>query len=276
MDIYLEYKDFTGTIKNINDIVKKLNEQEQFNLHIVYERKVSLIELILLIRKLKRFSSFEIITEPKNITKSLIRFANGNSKLGILFLTKSKLTMNELKKVSSIKGIIRVIDFSNQNKQLCRNRNIIMCNGDKDDLKTADIYNLLSRTNPIYQCRFSSCLGNTLYISKNKAVSFCPKYTEQSKLGNLDELLDFFSNNTFYEVLEQTITKRKQCKNECVYFEKCKGGCPFEDDCSEFKNTYQTAKNEIDEIIAEKTDISQIPFYKEYALLNYLCSKIRD
>ena len=275
MNVYLEEAGRSHLRKNIKIFEKALSNDESLNLHIIFKRKLGLLELILILRKFKKISSLELIIEPQNISIPIIRFVNSNKKIGIVFIANKELNTNALGRIERCKGIVRIYDNVSQEINVKNQRNLLIARDDIDDIRIADIYNLISRENPLFQCAFSSCLGHTLYVAQNGDVSFCPKYIEESRIGTTNDISNIFENELFYEHLKNTIDHRNKCKNTCEYFDKCKGGCPFEDNCSYFKTIYKSAEEELLSLEENCVDTSKIPLYKELALFNKLCSKIR-
>lgn len=275
MNVYLEEAGRSHLRKNIKIFEKALSNDESLNLHIIFKRKLGLLELILILRKFKKISSLELIIEPQNISIPIIRFVNSNKKIGIVFIANKELNTNALGRIERCKGIVRIYDNVSQEINAKNQRNLLIARDNIDDIRIADIYNLISRENPLFQCAFSSCLGHTLYVAQNGDVSFCPKYIEESRIGTTNDISNIFENELFYEHLKNTIDHRNKCKNTCEYFDKCKGGCPFEDNCNYFKTIYKSAEEELLALEESCVDTSKIPLYKELALFNKLCSKIR-
>ena len=275
MNVYLEEAGRSHLRKNIKIFEKALSNDESLNLHIIFKRKLGLLELISILRKFKKISSLELIIEPQNISIPIIRFVNSNKKIGIVFIANKELNTNALGRIERCKGIVRIYDNVSQEINAKNQRNLLIARDNIDDIRIADIYNLISRENPLFQCAFSSCLGHTLYVAQNGDVSFCPKYIEESRIGTTNDISNIFENDLFYEHLKNTIDHRNKCKNTCEYFDKCKGGCPFEDNCNYFKTIYKSAEEELLALEESCVDTSKIPLYKELALFNKLCSKIR-
>ena len=224
MNVYLEEAGRSHLRKNIKIFEKALSNDESLNLHIIFKRKIGLLELILILRKFKKISSLELIIEPQNISIPIIRFVNSNKKIGSVFIANKELNTNALGRIERCKGIVRIYDNVSQEINVKNHRNLLIARDNIDDIRIADIYNLISRENPLFQCAFSSCLGHTLYVAQNGDVSFCPKYIEESRIGTTNDISDIFENELFYEHLKNTIEHRNKCKNTCEYFDKCKGG----------------------------------------------------
>ncbi len=276
MNVYLEDAKLSQTLKHIKIFEKTLPSEELLNFHIISKRKLKFVELIIILQRFKRISSIEFITEPQNLSSALIKFINANKKVGIVFVTKRELNKKTCEKIALCKGIVRIYDLVNQSFALENMRNVLVAREDNDEIRKADVYNLISKDNPIFQCVFSSCLGHTLYVAKNGDVSFCPKYAEKSKIGTLDNIENIFDNETFRKCLKESFEHRSSCKQSCKYFDKCKGGCPFEDTCGYFVENYCDAEEELLQLEKNETDLSTVRLYKELALLNKLCAKIRN
>ena len=275
MNAYLEDAGIFRNAERIKAFEKMLSNDELLNLHIILRRKFGLPELIFILRRFKKISSLELIVEPKCLSSAFIKFTNGNKKIGVLFVLKQVLGRESCRKIEKCKGVVRIYDYVKQEFKLSNERNVLITREDADEIRKADIYNLISKENPMYQCVFSSCLGHTIYVAKNGDVSFCPAHIEESHIGTFADIENVFENEVFYDCLKKTIEHRNRCKSSCEYFDKCKGGCPFEDNCSYFKESYLLAMDNLLQL-EDVGNISEIPLYMELALLNKLCSKIRN
>jgi hypothetical protein len=89
---------------------------------------------------------------------------------------------------------------------------------------------LLFKTNN-RNCKNNSCLGKALYMNAIGHLSFCGQKKETEflvNIANVNVYEDIFNNDTFIRILETAKTYRSTCKNNCMYFDACQGGCPLE------------------------------------------------
>ena len=95
------------------------------------------------------------------------------------------------------------------------------------------------KSKPI-SCHYNSCLGKTLHIQRNGKLSICP-FIENSihvnELSGCDSIEQVFFTDDYLALLKEQIAKRNDCKDNCLYFLECKGGCPISgnDGCPEQK-----------------------------------------
>jgi radical SAM protein with 4Fe4S-binding SPASM domain len=85
------------------------------------------------------------------------------------------------------------------------------------------IYNGIPRN-----CNYSSCLGKCVHITADRQVTFCPM-TQSGIAFNGQNITEIFETEEFVHLLEKTITRRDECKKQCVAFNVCGGGCPLKE-----------------------------------------------
>jgi radical SAM protein with 4Fe4S-binding SPASM domain len=176
------------------------------------------------------------------------------------------LSKKQKKKIERLHGEIHVYDtspFSNETFYRSH-RNIIFKNEEHDFIDEQKYYGIASGK-PVQNCEFSSCLGKNLYISHDGVASFCPHRITETKMCNIYKTDNVFSNEVFINVLKESIAQRYACAN-CLFRQKCNGYCALEN-CSVFKNKFETAYADIQNIIMQKEKLSTIPLYKEQAVL---------
>lgn len=102
-------------------------------------------------------------------------------------------------------------------------------------------------------CKYTSCLGKTIYIDLDGKLYSCPFSPMRIALNDISTcslLEDAFDTPQYTEVLKSSIERRSQCQNTCSIYSVCKGGCPLETgDCPETKlrsdwNVLNTSVNE--------------------------------
>ena len=128
--------------------------------------------------------------------------------------------------------------------------------GEENTILDSDIMHLYKFYETEYQCKFSSCLGNKIYIDAKGDVFFCPWHTDKSKLGNIGDNKNYFEDECIRTVLHNAVAKRDKCKSECKYFEYCAGGCPLEDGCSGFPELFEKNSKYIDGLTESGADLS--------------------
>jgi radical SAM protein with 4Fe4S-binding SPASM domain len=126
----------------------------------------------------------------------------------------------------------------------------------EDTILDHDIMHIYKFDETRYQCKFSSCLGNVLYVDAKGKVYFCPWHTECSAVGTLQDHANYFNAENALRVLRDAVAKRKKCQAECEYFDCCGGGCPLEDGCLDFPERFEKNKSYIDGVISEEKDLS--------------------
>ena len=137
MNVYLEEAGRSHLRKNIKIFEKALSNDESLNLHIIFKRKLGLLELILILRKFKKISSLELIIEPQNISIPIIRFVNSNKKIGIVFIANKELNTNALGRIERCKGIVRIYDNVSQEINVKNQRNLLIARDNIDDIRIA-------------------------------------------------------------------------------------------------------------------------------------------
>lgn len=273
MNIYLENANLLRNNRRLRECCEQFGKSDPVHFHLICSRGVSPLQLYLLTAGNKSIATLTIHIRMAHLTGALVRMCNASALLSCVVLVDRPIKPRQWKRISRLGGIIRIVDSSGvDHRELYReNRNVVWETPEENTIRLADIYHLTTSQKAIYQCHYSSCLGKTLFIARDGTVSFCPRHPEQSILGSAERLEGLFEAPVFYETLLRTVQKRKQCKQSCPHFEKCKGGCPFEDDCDAFRSTYSEALRDRDEIIARKTEPDGLPLYKELAVLRHLC-----
>lgn len=273
MNIYFENAGFRKNYKTVSRCCRQFGGSDPLYFHIICEKGLSPLHLYLLTRGNQGIATVTLRIHARKLTDPLVRLCNSSGLLDTVILVDKALTHKQWKRICRLNGILRIVDTSDAPNEAFyeSNRNVIWRKGNTDTLLLADIYHLTVSDRAIYQCHFSSCLGKTLFIAKDGAVSFCPHHPAESRLGTLEQLDGIFDAPVFYDTLMASVAKRNHCKNSCPHFEKCKGGCPLESDCDTFLRLYPDALRDRDEIIARQTDLTALPLFKELAVLRHLC-----
>lgn len=269
MNVYVENTEYSKLNKLVKQCADKI-PNEPIDLHVRSYRKTSLLALILLVAGCKRIRSIELEQEISTLSYPIILFANAKKSFRLQLIVSSPMTTRLWKKCNRLKGVINVLDVSNNdnsNWYNC-NRNVIPLNSGSTGFCDASIYSIVSGATTMC-CEVSSCLGKNIYISANGDISFCPKNPSVSVMCNISTAQDIFENLCFRNVLERALQKRASCV-KCKYVSFCKGGCVLQSNCNKMKEAYDLAINDVHNIIQDSTNLSTIPLYKESAVLYYL------
>lgn len=124
-------------------------------------------------------------------------------------------------------------------------------------------------------CSHSSCLFRWMSIDALGDITPCGRnYSEKYNLGNIkeyDNLKDAFRTQAYLNLLDESVTRRNKCLENCDVYNFCKGGCnndklldgKIEDNggfsCLVFKGLFSYIKKRVDEIkenIQEYEDIN--------------------
>ncbi len=77
-------------------------------------------------------------------------------------------------------------------------------------------------------CRFKSCLSKYFTIDDTGNIYSCiNKDNYLCNISNIQNFRELYNCDNFIGVLKQAITTRNDCKDSCVYYDVCQGGCPL-------------------------------------------------
>ena len=142
--------------------------------------------------------------------------------------------------------------------------------------------NKIMRCGGEYCCN-GSCIGNFFCLDVNGDLFGCSRESMHKYcFGNIkdtESMSDIFNSEGFKELIIGAITRRKSCAEKCDLFDYCKGGCT--DDaitngdvskqnpgyCYFFRTLYTHVKARVDEIFAQKIDLSTLNPYFRKALI---------
>lgn len=78
-------------------------------------------------------------------------------------------------------------------------------------------------------CTFNSCLGKWLCFDSNGCIYPCDRLcTEEFLLGNIVDMTSIdeaFENVNFFQLLKNSVERRKICMDQCDYYKNCYAGC---------------------------------------------------
>ena len=177
----------------------------------------------------------------------------------LAILVSHQLTNKQKSLLLKAKRTVKIVDNSNcsENIEFYKSFNKIIYKTDKEDqILDADIMHLYKFYEPIFQCKFSSCLGKNIYVDKEGKVHYCPQHLNESVLGKIGETKKYFENHQFNQIVKRAIEKRNSCKNNCEYYDYCAGACPLEDGCCDFYELFNKNATYIDDIIENNKDLS--------------------
>ena len=186
-----------------------------------------------------------------------------NRKVKHIFLTvviSAPLTERDKRLLSLARSEVKVIDTTDveANRDFYKSsKHILYRFANEDTILDHDIMHIYKFFESRYQCKFSSCLGNVLYVDRDGKVYFCPYHTEESAIGTIYEKKNYFKEPAIQRALESAITKRQTCSAECQHFSFCNGGCPLEDGCLDFPALFQRNTELLDGIISRGDDLSR-------------------
>ena len=187
------------------------------------------------------------------------RLNRGKNKITLTVFIDRPLTKGDMARLSLARSEVKVIDTTADkgNLEFYKGSKYILYKWqDEDTILDHDLMHIYKFYETRYQCKFGSCLGNTLYVDAKGGVHFCPWYPERSAIGSLKDKVNYFNDENALSVLNDAIAKRKRCKAECVHFEYCSGGCPLEDGCLDFPALFEKNSGFIDGVIAAGGDLS--------------------
>ena len=200
-----------------------------------------------------------------------IRFLNKEKKaIGLTYVIDKPLTEKEKRLLGKARRPIKIVDETAdaENLRFYQDSKYILhraCGEDK--IRDVDIMHLSKFEETLYGCRFSSCLGQYLYVDGAGNVYFCPEHKAESYVGTIDVPENYFQSEKILSVLRNAVEKRKSCKESCPHFSLCNGACPLEEGCCDFPMRYETYGNRIDRLAQERTDLSTLHFSEGMILL---------
>ena len=236
MNVIVEYSTYKKKKKIFHKVTEDYKNKE-LHFVVVFEKGVSTRPYYFL-RK-KRYRNIEYVVNCKYRLSRLIRLSKLNKRPLKLVLTLNNDARKYIKKLNRLNNITRIYDkstFDSNYDILNKNDYLLIKDNRHDDIFEYDMLNLYVFGNTLYQCKSSSCLGNILYIDKKGVVSYCPIHKEESVLGNIFEITNAFDNDDFDLFVGKAVEKRNNCKLNCSNYNKCMGGCFFDNDCKDIKN----------------------------------------
>ena len=127
-------------------------------------------------------------------------------------------------------------------------------------------------------CTFNSCLGKWSCFDSDGHLYPCDRLClEEYDLGDVTRMASIeeaFENKNFLKLLQNSISRRQNCIENCEYFKNCYGGCNANFILNE-KNKNSVSCHIQKGILKEiKKFIIELNNEKEYDKLNYSLSKV--
>jgi radical SAM protein with 4Fe4S-binding SPASM domain len=271
MNVYIEKGRWLKTFKHIKQSYQYFKEEKELSFHLIATKRVSMLSILIWFWG-KKIRNIELILNYKSLRPRLLQWVQRkNVRFTVLLVVDRKLKPQEWKRICKLDGVIRIWDNTNENEALYANERRVVCETQKKGgFLEADEFRLVCGQNVIYQCNHTSCLGKYIYVAKDGTLSFCPKYVNETIVGTIDNPESFFQSDVFASALQKMIVKRDACKKSCDYFEKCKGGCLFEEACDKFRERQIAFEKEIEDIVSQQRGLETLHFAKEMSLLQSL------
>ncbi len=274
MNIYL---DNAGTVKNckyVKRISHMIGLKERIDLFLKTDRRISLIGQMMIVICTPSIKTIQLTIPVSKLSGILVWFANHFPRYSLKFIVDQPLSKRKWKKICRLKDVIYIndISYADHTKFYKNVHRAIYKNDSCDIIHTMDTYSVAVKM-PMKQCEYSSCLGKTVYISKEGNVSFCMEHPKETYMGKIEEIKELFHTTEFLEKLKKMIARRSQCGATCSHFHGCMGGCVFWEDCSEFQKDCDEAVKDIVNLIENEADLSKLPIYQERSIIYRLFSR---
>ncbi len=274
MKIYIEYSTFTK-FKNIVLRCEKLFKNKSLKFVIKFFKNVS-IKPYRYLRK-KKYFNIEYDFDAKYRLKKLIKLSNYKRRPLQLSINIYDECSKYMKKLNKIEKLTCVYDKSNLDsnyEKLSKSGYLLVRDKNHDDIYEYDMLNLFMFGQVKYQCKYSSCLYENIYINKNDIASFCPKNPNDSLMGNFFLEDNIFELKSFDEFASRAVEKRDNCKKECPFYYKCMGGCFMEDDCIDIKKSFENIKS-LYQSLKNKESLEGMPYKYKSLLIRQLCLEMK-
>lgn len=253
MNLYIENKSYSFFKKAFVAVTKNVNKDADKVFIIEYKGRFS-SPAYRFARRQGVYNIEHIIFGERGLARAVHYLNRRKSPISLTIVLKKPLSKRGQKKLLCAKKEFKIIDLSNQeaNFAFCQTCQMALYkSATVDQILDADIMHLYKFFETVFQCKFSSCLGEHFYVTKKGTVHFCPMHLNESEVGHIDGEGHYLNHEHFRATLDQAIEKRTICQNECQYYEYCAGGCPMEEGCCDFPALFERNAGEIDRIIQE-------------------------
>lgn len=259
MNIYIEYKNYSFFKKAYEYVVG--NSEKEVNKAYIINYKGGFVKKPRIYLKRNGIYDVEYVIYGVKGLNRAIKYLNYNKNpINLTLIIDKEISERAKKIILKAQKTIKIIDFSNnlENIEFYKSFNkIIYKTNDEDVILSVDLMHVYKFFEPIFQCKFSSCLGKNYYVDKKGIISFCPNHLSESMIGDIKSNEKFKDNKLFSSVLNKAIEKRDNCKENCKYYEYCVGGCPLEDGCCNFPEMFEKSSTYVDNIINNNKDLAQ-------------------
>ena len=259
MNLYIENKSFSF-IKKVFKAIKENTGKDIFKLFVIRDKGGFSKRAYRYARKKQKVYDIEYVICGEKGLRSALKHLNKNKHPISLTLVidkpistkakKSLLTARKELKIIDTSGCTANVDFYKSFYKILYKTN------EEDLILDADIMHLYKFYEPVFQCKFSSCLGQNIYVTRSGSVHFCPLHLNDSSVGTLGSSEKYFNTQCFKDVLHAAIEKRDRCKSTCDYFDYCSGACPLENGCCDFPTLFKKNKSRFDEIVQKNEPLT--------------------
>ena len=252
MNLYIENKSF-AFIKKSFKVVKKNTDKDIFKLFVIqYKGGFSGKAYRFAQKKQKIYDVEYVIFGEKGISGALKYLNKSKHPISLTIVIDKPISAKAKRKLLTAKKEFKIIDTSTcaENVDFYKSfYKILYKTNTEDHILDADIMHIYKFYETVYQCKFSSCLGQNIYVTKNGSVHFCPFYLDNSLIGSLRSNEKYFDAQSFKDTLHTAIDKRDHCRCTCEHFDYCSGACPLEDGCCNFPELFKKNKTRFDQIV---------------------------
>lgn len=132
-------------------------------------------------------------------------------------------------------------------------------------------------------CSNGNCIGNFFCLDTDGTIYGCSRESVKkypfANIADVSSLHDVLNSENFKIYITGAIKRRADCAAHCAYFEYCKGGCtddaaamgditkPNPSYCRQFQGLFSLIRTRLDEIFAEKKDLSLLNPYAREAIV---------
>jgi radical SAM protein with 4Fe4S-binding SPASM domain len=263
MNLYVENKSFSF-IKKAVRTVKENTGKDIFKLFVICNKGGFSGKACRFARKRQKIYDVEYVIYGEKGLGSALKYLNKNKRpISLTFVIDKPISAKAKKTLLTARKEIKIIDTSGceENVNFYRSFYKILYKTNTEDLiLDADVMHLYKFYETVFQCKFSSCLGQNIYVTEHGSVHFCPLHLNDSLVGALRSNEKYFDAQCFKDILHTAIEKRDHCQSTCEYFDYCSGACPLEDGCCNFPELFKKNKARFDEIVQNNKPLTDQNF----------------
>ena len=259
MNFYVEYKSQSSLKKAYEDVVANTGKTVYKAFLIQHDGKFSK-KPYHYFRKKRIYDIEYVLFGTRGLKRAMAYLNLAKNPISLTLVLDRPLDRKSTSLLAKAKRTVKVIDRSGDAQNVAFYRacsKILFSTAEEDHILDADIMHIYKFYEPILQCKFSSCLGDNVYVDRVGRVSFCPRYPDRSVMGMLGAQTKYFESASLVQTLEAAIAKRESCKSTCRHFEHCMGACPLEDGCGNFPELFEKNAAYLDDIIANSKDLGK-------------------